>query len=274
LAVDIDGVDLLLQLLAAYRKHDPTKETPEEEYMENLFDALTCTIDEAEGKAKFVEAEGVELCIIMLKEGSKNVTQRALRALDHATNGQGLASASVCNRIVEAAGLKPLFRVFMKSKDSASTEHLLGIFSALLRLLPMESSARIRVVAKFAERDTEKVLKLVKLRREYASRVTKVEEEIAREQGSLDDDELEERADEWFSRRLDGGLFCMQMCDVILTWLLAENHWFRDVMVQEFPDGFDVIRTSLEQQVKGLEGGSEEQQDTEEMLETLIASLD
>lgn len=274
LAVDIDGVDLFLQLLAAYRKRDPAKETPEEEYVENLFDALTCTVDEAEGKTKFVEAEGVELCIIMLNEGTKNITRRALRVLDHATNGQGPAAGVVCDRIVEAAGLKPLFSAFMKGKGSASTEHLLGIFSALLRLLPGDSAARIRMLAKFTEKQNEKVTKLISLRNEYSLRVSKIEKEIALDQKSLVDDEIEERSDEWFSRRLDGGLFCVQMCDVILAWLLAEDSKIKEIVLQDLEPG--VIKASLSEQIEGLssEREREEAQDTRDMLETLIGFLE
>ncbi|USW57349.1 Putative beta-catenin-like protein [Septoria linicola] len=274
LAIDVEGVDLFLQLLAAYRKRDPAKDTHEEEYVENLFDALTCVVDESEGKTKFMEAEGVELCLIMLKEGTKNITQRALRVLDHATNGQGAASTSVCDKIVDAAGLKPLFSTFMKGKDAADTEHLLGIFSALLRLLPGDSAPRIRTLAKFTEKDNEKVKKLIQLRKDYAARALKVEKEIAQEQKTLPDDELEERADEWFSRRLDGGLFCVQMCDVILAWLLAEDKSVRDLMLQEFHGGFGMIKASLDEQMRGLEGGTEDDGDTREMLETLMGFLE
>ena len=106
-----DGIDLLLQLLSEYRKRDPEKDSNEEEYVENLFDGLTCALDEDNGKQKFVEAEGVELCLIMLREG-KMSKSRALRALDHAVGGEGGGTA--CERLVEAAGLKTIFGMFMK----------------------------------------------------------------------------------------------------------------------------------------------------------------
>ncbi|KMU91221.1 hypothetical protein CIHG_09033 [Coccidioides immitis H538.4] len=67
--VGLNGVDTLLQLLSVYRKRDPEKDSDEEEYVENLFDSLTCVVDGALGKEKFVEAEGVELAQIMLREG-------------------------------------------------------------------------------------------------------------------------------------------------------------------------------------------------------------
>jgi beta-catenin-like protein 1 len=217
---ELNGVDLLLQLLAAYRKRDPAKGSEEEEFVENNFDALTCVVDEPEGKEKFVEAEGVELCLIMLKEG-KMSKSRALRLIDHALGGQ--TGGEVCEKLVEAAGLKVVFGMFMKKQDGQTTEHLLGIFSSLLRLLPANSAGRIRTLAKFVEKDYEKIGKLVKLRRDYAARVAVVDQQIRNEQSKLNVEEREEMADEWDSRRLDAGLFCLQTIDVILAWLVAED---------------------------------------------------
>jgi beta-catenin-like protein 1 len=217
---ELDGVDTLLQILAVYRKRDPVKGSEEEEFVENVFDSLTCVVDEPEGKAKFVEAEGVELCLIMIKEG-KMSKSRALRLMDHALGNQ--TGTEVCEKLVEAAGLKVIFGMFMKKQDGSTTEHLLGIFSSLLRLLPANSSGRIRTLAKFVEKDYEKLGKLVKLRRDYATRVAVVDDQIRKEQVQLDAEEREDMADEWLSRRLDAGLFCLQTTDVILAWLVAED---------------------------------------------------
>lgn len=220
LLTKLDGVDLLLQLLAAYRKRDPVKGTEEEEFMENVFDCVTCVVDETDGKQKFVEAEGVELCLIMLREG-KMSKPRALRLLDHALAGQ--SGVEVCEKLIEAAGLKVVFGMFMKKQDGPTTEHLLGIFSSLLRLLPANSSGRIRTLAKFVEKDYEKLTKLVNLRRDYTTRVAVVDQEIRKEQLQLNAAERNEMADEWLSRRLDAGLFCLQTTDIILAWLVAED---------------------------------------------------
>jgi len=177
-------------------------------------------VDEHEGRQRFVEAEGVELCLIMIKEG-KMSKFRALRLLDHALGGS--SGAEVCEKLVEAAGLKVVFGMFMKKQDGQTTEHLLGIFSSLLRLLPANSSGRIRTLAKFVEKEYEKLGKLVRLRRVYAARVAVVDQEIRTEQAKSDAEEREEMADEWLSRRLDVGLFCLQTIDVILAWLVAED---------------------------------------------------
>lgn len=215
-----NGVDILLQLLAPYRKRDPAHGTEEEEFVENVFDALTCVVDSEIGKSKFVQAEGVELALIMIREG-KMSRPRALRLLDHALSGIG--GAPVCTQLIETAGLKVIFSMFMKKDYSETTEHLLGIFASLLRWLPANEAPRIRTLAKFVEKEYEKITKLVQLRRDYAARVEFVDAQIREEQKALNGEEREERADECLSRRLDAGLFCLQTIDVILAWMVAED---------------------------------------------------
>lgn len=228
-----NGVDILLRLLSPYRRRDPVKGGDEEEFVENIFDCLTCVVDEPEGKEKFVDSEGVELVLLMLRDG-KMSKPRALRLLDHAVGGsQGVP---VCEKLVDAAGLKTIFGMFMKrvflvrqrdlvkikvltlqQQDGQMTEHLLGIFAALLMRLPADSAPRIRTLAKFVEKDYEKIDKLLKLRTDYAARVDKVDKEIAEQRKSLNGNDHDDMVEEWFSRRLDAGLFCLQVHTTTIT---------------------------------------------------------
>ncbi|KAI1494199.1 Catenin-beta-like protein [Biscogniauxia mediterranea] len=278
----LDATDIMLQLVAAYRKRDPEKGGEEEEYMENLFEALTCLVDEPEGKAKFFEAEGVELCLIMLKEG-KLSKPAALRLLDHAAGG-GPSGAPVCLKIVEAGGLKNIFTLFMKKNKSGSgesrttTEHLIGIFASMLRLLPADSPERIRTLAKFVEKDYEKTARLLQLRRDHAARLAAADEAIRAEQEALSPEDREARADEWFSQRLDAGLFALQTLDVVLAWLAAEDAGAKATIKRLLADRdetLDVVRESLREQRAGIdaEDGDEQGRDTREMLSTLIECL-
>ncbi|KAI1408347.1 DUF1716-domain-containing protein [Hypoxylon sp. FL1857] len=272
----LDATDIMLQLVASYRKRDPEKGGEEEEYMENLFEALTCIVDEPEGKTKFVEAEGVELCLIMLKEG-KMSKPAALRLLDHTAGGSGQAGTEVCQKIVEAGGLKNIFTLFMKkNNDNQTTEHLIGIFSSMLRLLPADSAERIRTLAKFVEKDYEKTQKLVKLRREYATRLSSVDQAIRAEQSGMSAEEKEEMADEWFSRRLDAGLFCLQTLDVVLAWLVAEDGGARKTIQKLLADRDEtlgVIKETIQEQIDGIDVEDADGKDTREMLTTLVEFL-
>ncbi|PKX90331.1 beta-catenin-like protein 1 [Aspergillus novofumigatus IBT 16806] len=259
--IGLDGVDILLQLLSHYRKRDPEKDSDEEEYVENLFDCLICLVDEDSGKEKFLEGEGIELAQIMLKEG-KFSKQRALRVLDHA--------------LVEVAGLRTIFGMFMRKQESQTIEHLLGIFASLLRLLPGGSAPRIRTLAKFMEKDYEKIVKLVKLRRDYASRVSPVEQAIEEERKNYTDEEQEAMAAEWLSRRFDAGLFSLQLIDVILAWLVAEDDGAKQKIISLLADrdeDLSIIKATLKEQMEGLADDEPGQKDHKEMLGTLLQFL-
>ena len=271
-----NGVDALLQLLAPYRRRDPQKDSEEEEYIENLFDALTCLLDETAAKPLFIEAEGIELLLIMLRD-SKFSKARALRLLDHALSGPATAATPVCEKLVEAAGLKTVFGMFIKkTTDRSSTEHLLGIFATLLRCLPGESAARIRVLAKFVEKEWEKVSRLVGLRREFAGKVGKAERQIEEERRGLNMEEREDRADEWLSRRLDAGLYSLQTIDLVLSWLVAEDDGARKKIVtllEERDESLDDVKKTLKEQVEGMEDDDDEARNVKEMLTTLMTFL-
>lgn len=272
--IELDGIDTFLQLLSAYRKRDPEKGTEEEEYVENVFDCVTCCVDEEEGKQKYLDGEGIELCLIMLKEG-KMSRPRALRLLDHAL--QGFTGVSCCEKLVEAAGLKVIFTMFMKKNDTQSTEHLLGILASMLRSLPGDSAPRIRLLGKFVEKNYEKIDKLMQLRRDYSSRVSNVEQTIKSERATLSDEEQVDMADEWLSRRLDAGLFSLQSIDTTLAWLIAEDDGAREYIQQllaDRDDTFECIKRTLQEQLEGMNASAEEEDATiKDMLGTLIAFL-
>ncbi|KUI56647.1 hypothetical protein VP1G_03995 [Cytospora mali] len=272
---DKDAVDVMLQLVASYRKLDPEK-GEEEEYMENLFEALTSIVDEPEGKTKFIEAEGIDLCLIMLKEG-KLSKPAALRLLDHAAGGA--SGAEVCQKLVGAGGLKTTFTMFMKKHpDNQTVEHLVGIFSWMLRLLPANSAERVRLLAKFVEKEYEKTDKLVKLRRDFSARLRLIDEQLEKEQQRrpeyAQDVDVE---DERFLRRLDAGLFILQTIDVVLAWLCAEDDGVRrkiQALLADRDETFEVVKASLQERLNAIDDKeSQEGKDTSEMLTTLMEFL-
>ncbi|KAI4851732.1 DUF1716-domain-containing protein [Aureobasidium sp. EXF-8845] len=247
--ISLDAIDKLLQLLAAYRKRDPPRDSTEQEYAEDLFDTLTCLSSPPLGKDAFLAAEGTELMLLMLRE-AKFSKPRALKVMDHALSGS--AGAPVAEKLIDAAGLKPLFSTFAKKNlEAADTEHIIGIFSALLRLLPGESAHRIRLLAKFVEKEYEKLDKLVKLRHEYASKA-RVEDDI------------------------DAGaaVYCLNTLDVVLAWLAAEDQGARKRIVDGLRDrdeGLDTLKKSLQAQLEEVD--TAEEGNVAEMLTALIECL-
>ena len=276
--IGMNAIDLFLQLLALYRKRDPPRDTDEEEHAENIFDALSCLVDVQEGKAKFVEAEGIELVLIMLREGGKFSKPRALRLLDHAASGSSGGSVNVCERLVDAAGLKPLFKLFMsldERKEREMVEHVLSIVSSLLRYLPGDSAARIRMLAKWAEKGYEKVKRLCKLRQSLWARLEPITKQVEHERKEASKDESVDMEGVWLGRRLEAGLFSFQTTDVILAWLVAEDDAaMRSIEESLGKDAFMRIKDTLSEQIRGLdEEGSEDEKIAKDMLGTLIAFL-
>lgn len=277
-----EGVEEVLQLLAPYRSGDPEKDSDEEEFVENLFDCLTCLVEADLPAAQFLEAEGVELALIMLKDG-KLSKARALKVLDHAMGGA--AATAVCDKVVEAAGLKTIFGLLMKSKkgksgglERESVEHLIGMLASLLRYTPANSAARIRTLAKFVEKDYEKVDRLVALRTEYKGRVARVEDEIKAEQKGITPEDMAEMEDEWLSRRLDAGLFSLQTLDVVLSWLVAEDAGSQTrietlLLASDSSGGTADLKQSLQGQLEGMDADTDKDKEGREMLEALIRCL-
>lgn len=64
------------------------------------------------------------------------------------------------------------------------------------------------------------------MRESAQSRLKVVDKEIAAEKKVMEEDGEEiggEEEDAWYLRRLDGGLYTLQMVDYILAWILMED---------------------------------------------------
>jgi len=231
-----DGIEIILKVLSQFRRRDPL-DTEEAEFMENLFDALCSALSEQKAKQLFLDAEGPDLMILMIKSKLESKS-RSIKVLDYAMSGT--AGSSICEAFVEALGLKTLFMTFMgksskrqkksniETPASEDLSHILGIISSLLSNLPSESPSRIRLLAKFVEEDYEKVDKLIELRDIARKRLNLTEAEVEADRQAVlasegDEGLTPDAEDAFYIRRLDGGLFTLQTVDYIMGWLIMED---------------------------------------------------
>jgi beta-catenin-like protein 1 len=105
-------LEVLLQSLAYYKSRDP-EEKLEIETMENVFDALCSLLLEGELCQAFIDEEGIELMILMLKS-KKMSRMRSLKVLSHAMEYPATSAV-----FIELFGLKYLFPLLGKSKYKA-----------------------------------------------------------------------------------------------------------------------------------------------------------
>ncbi|KAL1365453.1 hypothetical protein HN51_013474 [Arachis hypogaea] len=220
----MNGVDVVLQAVAMYKSRDP-KSSDEEEMLENLFDCLCCLLMPLENKERFVKAEGVELMIIIMKQ-KKLAYGSAIRALDFAMTKYPPA----CERFVDVLGLKTAFAAFMgkipvnkKNKKERYQEELeeriVSLISSLFGGI-LRGSRRERLLSKFVENECEKIDRLMELYMRYSDRV-KAESERLNEV-ELDDLEMDE--DEKYNRKLEAGLYTLQLIAVILGHIWCSEH--------------------------------------------------
>lgn len=97
---DLDGIDVLLQQLASYKRHNPSS-VDEVEYMENLFNCLCAALMEKANLKKFLDGEGLQLMNLMLRE-KKMSRESALKVLDYATTGE--TAKDNCDKFVDILG--------------------------------------------------------------------------------------------------------------------------------------------------------------------------
>ncbi|XP_061382807.1 beta-catenin-like protein 1 [Danaus plexippus] len=207
---ELDGIDVLLQQLAFYKRHDPSS-AEEQEAMENMFDSLCCALMEPLNRDRFLRGEGLQLMNLMLRE-KKMSRNGSLKVLDHALAGPD--GKDNCNKFVDILGLRTVFPLFMKTPKrkriltlDQHEEHVVSIISSMLR--NCLGSQRQRLLAKFTENDLEKVDRLLELHFKYMDKVDRTEKEMEMEAEDLDDDAQ-------YLKRLSGGLFTLQLIDRII----------------------------------------------------------
>ncbi|KAJ4481594.1 Catenin-beta-like protein [Lentinula edodes] len=232
-----DGIETLLKVASQYRRRDPV-DAEELEFMENVFDSLCSALNEPDNKTLFVEAEGPDLMVLLIKE-KMECRSKSIKTLDYAMSGP--AGTLNCQAFIDALGLKTLFSAFMgkgtkKHKSAAlplaseDTSHILGIISSLFSNLPSDSPERIRLLTKFVENNYDKVDKLLDIRDNSLSRLRAADAEIERQKKDVlaDGEEISpEDEDAWYILRLDGGLYTLQTVDYILAWIAMEDDGIR-----------------------------------------------
>lgn len=222
----LDGIDVLLQQLAVYKRHDPAS-TEEQEYMENMFNCLCSSLMAKENRDRFLKGEGLQLMNLMLRE-KKLSRNGSLKVLDHALSGPD--GKENCNKFVDILGLRTIFPLFMttpkKSKKrvisiESHEEHVVSIIASMLR--NCKGSQRQRLLSKFTENDFEKVERLIELHLKYLDKVDAIDAEI---------DEDNDEEGEIYLKRLSGGLFTLQLIDYIILEVCASSEPIKQHVVK------------------------------------------
>merc|ERR1712098_996515 len=194
----------------------------------------------------------------------------ALKVLSHALTGA--EGTDNCIKFVDILGLRTLFPLFMKTPARnkragvSSEEHeerTVSILASLLKNVTGNNNAskqRERILVKFTENDHEKVDRLMELHDKYLAKVEAADNEIDDEIRTLEGSE-----DEIYMKRLDAGLFTLQLVDFIILDISscgASTVKSRAMQTLNMKGGSSkVLRDVVREYAANLGPGSEEEQE-------------
>ncbi|XP_016086851.1 beta-catenin-like protein 1 [Sinocyclocheilus grahami] len=195
-------------LTSVFKRHNPTT-AEEQEMMENLFDALCSCLMLPANRDRFLRGEGLQLMNLMLRE-KKMSRVSALKVLDYGMIGP--EGSDNCHKFVDILGLRTIFPLFMKTpkkmkKVGISDKEHEVVFGCICNVLTLVCSLL-------------QVDRLMELHFKYLEAVQLADKRIEGEKhdmvrrGEIIDDAMD---DEFYLRRLDAGLFVLQLVCYIMV---------------------------------------------------------
>jgi beta-catenin-like protein 1 len=274
----IDGIEIILQVVAAYKKKQPNDDL-HVEFLENacivMAAALTYSLQNMHA---FLDYQGVELVVRCLKE-RVHAGGVALKWLDFGT-GNDKVHRLACQQLVDAGALKFLFPMFMgrslpkqalaptkkqKKEWNVSMETtLIRIMYTLTHQLRDDSphDALARLLAKF--NDDEKCDRLVELCMAYAEKARAAEYNFYK---SDIEDELgdEEEAIQFaaLSAKLEGGGDMYHRLGAILAFCCVGSRRCHERILSQLmlqQSGIGLIVDALEEFISVLDEGEQKMQ--------------
>ncbi|CAG9464525.1 unnamed protein product [Pedinophyceae sp. YPF-701] len=216
----------LLRTINAYKKTDP-QTLEEQEFMFSAFDSLLAALTLQANVDAFVQAEGVQLMLLVLRS-KRAAGHGALRVLDFAC----ARSPRACELLVELQGLRSVFAALMgkarlakligeKPMDATQERRAVSIVCSLLQNLEDDSAAQERVLSKFVENEFQKCDQLVDI---LLSLHHDVERAVVRAvEGSFDPDAAQDDIEEVEDAREHAGYFELQQAAQIFGFVFASG---------------------------------------------------
>ena len=219
---EIRGCVKILDLLQSkYMKYDPTL-SEEKEYVSNLMDSLSLCLASTLNQDKFCESQQCMKILMNLIKSKNFLKQGCIQALSFAVTNH----AKNCVNLIENGGLKTIFSEFMnrkKIKKKYKKDHEKDKMEEYLCCIMVHLFCNLsdvnllRLMKKFMEKDYAKIDRLIELHAKYVTRLedNDLKEIESRKKNDVEDETFGER----YSRRLENGLYTLQMIDILIAFV-------------------------------------------------------
>ena len=294
----VDGVEILLQAIAKYRKKQPVDDD-QIESLENACMVLASMLTFSSSNTQaFLDRQGVELVLRCLKE-RQHAGGAALKLLDFPVSGSNRVYRTACEHMVRAGALKYLFPLFMgrnlpkRAGSTASTKHekrawvqsiettTIRILYSLVRNLQDDSpeDAQQRLLAKFV--DDDRCDRLVEQCLAYEQKARLAEYKFYRS-NDIEDDEEETTSSSGeqqtaiqlaaLDARLAGGGDVLHRLAAIAAFCCVGSKRCHERILSQLSlqqAGIGLVRDALQDFVSVLEEGSDQRRQLEGYLEKI-----
>ncbi|CAM9017715.1 unnamed protein product [Wickerhamomyces anomalus] len=217
------AIEIFLIQLSHFTETQPEEGSTQENFIESIISILSMVLTSKDGRSKFLQLEGFELLLILIKNGDwgfktfVKLSNYLIESINDTNNVELSVSIIESNFF-----LNNVFKILKQNhKDRDEIYQILKILVKLIIFLPFNSDQRIRLINKLVNKNFKSLNVLLKIESKYDQNVSKLD--VNSEQTySFDDQYLE---------KIENGLDILQQISIFKSWLLIEDEKLKNDMI-------------------------------------------
>jgi len=225
-------IEVLLIQLSHFTTIIPEEGSIQENFIESSIGLISNLITTREGRAAFLQNEGFELILILIKNGTwgfntfVKISNQLIESIND-TNNVDLSVAIIdCNYF-----LNNVFKILKTTKDRDEIYQILKILVKLIIFLPFNSDQRIRLINKLVTKDFKSLNVILKIESKWDQNVSKIDGDYSFNDNYID--------------KIESGLDILQQIVIFKSWLLIEDEKLKNDMIHMKHFNLDKLRDVL-----------------------------
>lgn len=220
------AIEIFLVQLSHFATLQPEEGSTQENFIESIISIICMILIVKEGRSKFLQNEGFELLLILIKNGDwgfktfVKISNYLIESIND-TNNVELSISIIDSNFF----LNNVFKILkLNHKDRDEIYQILKILVKLIIFLPFNSDQRIRLINKLINKNFKSLNVILKIESKYDQNISKLSDKNSSpdEYYSFDDHYLE---------KIENGLDILQQISIFKSWLLIEDEKLKNDMI-------------------------------------------
>lgn len=250
-------IEVLLIQLSHFSTVQPEEGSAQENFIDSISGLLSSMITTKKGRSTFLQLEGFELLLIIIKNGDwgfrtfVKISNYLIESINDSNNVQLSISIIETNFF-----LNNVFKILKVTKDRDDLYQILKILVKLIIFLPFNSDQRIRLINKLVTKNFKSLNVILKIESKYDQNVSKID-------GNYSFNEL-------YLEKIESGLDILQQISIFKSWLLIEDEKLKNDMIHMKHFNLEKLKdvlTGYKEELKFNFDNSEDQEIKNELFE-------